>query len=100
MIQYAICEITGRQYKVLPNVPFQIDYQEGEDIEANVLMLVSDGKLQIGKPYLKEKITLKIIENTKGRKIRVGKFHAKANYRRVVGFRPKLTRVIFDVKRS
>ncbi len=100
MLNYLICEIDGKQYKVLPNMPFQIDYQVEKkgDIEANVLIALFDGKLQIGKPYLKEKITLKIIENIKGKKIRVSKYHAKANYRRTTGIRPKYTKVLFVKK--
>lgn len=96
MLNYAICEISGKQYKIIPQKALEIDFQ-GEfdkDIEASVLFLVEDGKIKIGKPYLKEKITLKRVENIKGEKVRVSKFHAKANYRRTIGFRPKITRVI------
>lgn len=102
MINYAICEIGGKQYKVLPNAPLDLDYQgeKGQDIEANVLLLSQDGKIQIGKPYLKEKLTLKFVENLKGEKIRISKFHAKANYRRTTGIRPKLTRVVLSVKKG
>lgn len=101
MLKYAICEISGKQYKVIPNKAFEIDLQKelNKNIEANLLLLVEDGKLKLGKPFLKEKLSLKFLENIKGKKIRVAKFHAKANYRKVKGFRPKLTRVIWDVKK-
>lgn len=100
MLKYAICEILGKQFKVIPNKVFEIDLQRqlNKNIEANVLLLVEDGKLRLGKPYLLEKLSLKFLENIKGKKIRVAKFHAKANYRRVRGFRPKFTKVIWDVK--
>lgn len=102
MLSYAICEIGGKQYKVLPNIPFEIDYrgEKSKDIEANVLVLSRDGKLDLGKPYLKEKLTLKFVENLKGKKIRVSKFHAKANYRKTTGIRPKFTKVVLSVKKS
>lgn len=102
MLNYAICEIGGKQYKVLPNVPLEIDYQgeKSKDIEANVLALSWDGKIDLGRPYLKEKLTLKFMENIKGKKIRVSKFHAKANYRKTTGIRPKLTKIILSVKKS
>lgn len=102
MLNYAVCEIGGKQYKVLPNIPLEIDYQgeKGQDIEANVLVLSRDGKLDLGKPYLKEKLTLKFMENLKGKKIRVSKFHAKANYRKTTGIRPKLTKVVLSVKKA
>lgn len=102
MFDYAICEIKGKQYKVLPNIPFQVDYlgenRDNRDIEVKVLIAVFNGKLQIGKPYLKEKVTLKVIENIKGKKIRVSKYHAKANYRRTTGIKPKYTKVLFVKK--
>lgn len=96
MFRYAICEIGGKQYKVLPNKPFEIDLRQVSDkkMEADVLLLAENGKLKIGKPYLKEKLTLTSLENVAFPKIRVAKFHAKANYRRVKGIRPKFTRVI------
>ena len=102
MLNYAVCEIGGKQYKVIPNFPLEIDYQgeKGADIEANVLLIADGGKVQIGKPYLKEKLTLKFVENIKGEKIRVSKFHAKANYRKTTGIRPKLTRVVLTVKKG
>lgn len=101
MLNYAICEISGKQYKVLPNSPFEIDYQGegGKDIEASVLLIADEGKLHLGKPYLKEKLTLNFVENLKGEKIRVAKFHAKANYRRVSGSKRKLTKLILSVKK-
>lgn len=102
MLNYAICEISGKQYKIIPEQILEVDFQgeSDSDIEAKVLLLVSDGKLQIGKPYLKEKINLKRVGNIKGEKIRVSKFHAKANYRRVKGYRSKITKVVLPVKKT
>lgn len=96
MLNYAICEISGKQYKVTPGKVLAIDFQDQskKDIAANVLLLSEDGKIRVGKPYLKEKITLKRIEDTKGKKIRVSKFHAKANYRRIKGYRSKITKIV------
>lgn len=99
MLDYAICEINGSQIKVVPNkeilVPKQVD---SKDLEVNVLLLSEGGKVQLGKPYLKEKLTLKNLGEVKGEKVRVSKFHAKANYRKVIGSRAKLTKVVLSVK--
>lgn len=101
MLNYAICEISGKQYKVVPGQTFEVSLlSPGDKILANVLLLYEDNKLQIGKPYLKEKLTFKRIEDIKGKKIRVSKFHAKANYRKTIGFRPKLTKVVWPVKKT
>jgi large subunit ribosomal protein L21 len=51
-------------------------------------------ELKIGTPSLADvSVSGKIIEHTKGEKIRVSKFKAKAKYRRVTGFRASLTKI-------
>ncbi|MBI2086322.1 50S ribosomal protein L21 [Candidatus Daviesbacteria bacterium] len=101
MLNYAICEISGKQYIVIPGQSFEVSLQQPSDnIEANVLLLSEDDKLQIGKPFLKEKLTLKRVEDIKGEKIRVSKFHAKANFRKTRGYRSKITKVVLDVKKA
>ncbi len=102
MLDYAICSISGKQYKVIPNQPFEVDLlaTQDRDIEANVLMLSENGKISIGTPYLKEKLKLKYLEVIKKDKIRVAKFHAKANFRKVTGNRTKKTKVVLDSKKD
>ena len=102
MLNYAVCEIGGKQYIVIPNQPLVVDNQDEniKKIEANVLLFSEDGKIKVGKPYLKEKLSLEVMGQIRGEKIRVSKFHAKANYRKVKGHRAKMTRVILPVKNS
>ena len=102
MLNYAICEISGKQYKVISGQALEIGLQKGsdQDIKVNVLLLSEDGKLKIGSPYLKEGLTLKRIANIRGKKLRVSKFHAKANYRRTTGYRSKITKVVLPVKKT
>ncbi len=96
-MDYAVFEISGKQYKVLPNKPFEVDLLNSDKVEAKVLMLSKSGKLSIGTPTLKEEIKLKIVEPlVQKNKIRVAKFHAKANYRRVTGARKKMTRIVWE----
>lgn len=103
MLDYAICEISGKQYKVIPNQPLEVDFlgslEKDKDIEAQLLMVSENGKITVGNPYLKEKLTLKYLETVKADKIRVSKFHAKANYRKVTGQRSKKTRLVLNVKK-
>lgn len=94
MFEFAVCEIAGKQIKVLPNQPFAVTLSEGQSPEVKVLLLVEGGKVKIGKPYLKEDLKLKLIEQIKGPKIHVFKFHAKANFRKHTGFRSKLTKIV------
>ncbi len=95
MNTYAICEIGGKQYKLLPKVPTEVDLQ-GEIISLNLLMLVEEGKVKIGKPTLSGKIKVEKVEDIVKKKIRVAKFHAKANYRKVTGSRRKMTRIVWN----
>ena len=94
-MKYKILEIAGKQFRVEPGKPFEITLQEEASV-AKILMEVNNSKVNIGKPYLKETAKLKVLEQKKGKKIRVAKFHAKANYRRVRGFRPQISKVVLE----
>lgn len=95
-MDYSILEVSGKQYKVLPKKPFLVDLQEGETISAKVLATSEKGQLKIGTPYLEKDIKLKVLGQIAGEKIRVAKFHAKANYRRVTGSRKKFINVVWE----
>lgn len=101
MSDYAVCEILGKQYKLTPNLPIEVDLLKSDkDVEAVVLLLSQGGKVKIGTPILKEKLSLKYLDNVKKEKIRVAKFHAKANFRKVIGHRSKKTRLVWSVKKA
>lgn len=99
-MDYAICEILGKQYKITPNQPIDVDFLGSLDkeIEAKLLALSENGKIKVGAPYLKDKLTLQYLDTVKISKIRVARFHAKANYRKVTGQKKKKTRLIFREK--
>lgn len=97
-MDYAIVKIGGKQYKVTKGAVIEVDglgLEKGKETSfEDVLLVVSDGKIQIGKPRVKNtKVRAKILQELKGDKIRVSKFKAKSRYRRVMGFRPLLTRL-------
>lgn len=94
MFDWAICEIAGKQLKVFPNKPFDVTLKGDSDLGVKILLLGEDGKIKLGKPYLKENLKFKVIEQKKGKKVRVFKYHAKANYRKTRGYRDKLTTLI------
>lgn len=102
MQNFAVCEVSGKQYKVIPNQPIEVDFlgEETKKIEANVLLMSENGDIKVGTPFLKEKCTLDFLENFKADKIRVAKFHPKANFRKVTGHRAKKTRVVWSVKKT
>lgn len=97
MLTYAVCEINGKQIKVIPNKEIIVDLQkDSKDLEVSVLLCSEEGRLSIGKPFLKEKLSLKNLGEVSLDKIRVSKFHAKANYRKVTGSRARKTKVILS----
>ena len=99
---YTICEISGKQYKLTPGTPVLVDLldlPEGETKVKVKALAKSDGdKFEVGTPYLKDDVVLEVLGMERGEKIRVAKFHAKANYRRVNGHRSKLTKVMLGGK--
>ena len=97
-MEYAIVKTGGKQYKVSAGAIIEIDrlnrQKDQEVILNNVLLWVCDGQVKIGKPNLLNiKIKTRVIDNIKGDKIKVAKFKAKARYRRMMGFRPYITRL-------
>lgn len=95
-MKFAILEISGKQYLVKPGQTFEVD-KLGEDLKTlsvdKVLLIARDDKVEIGKPYLKEKIDFEVLDTIKKAKIRVATYKAKANYRRVKGFRRQVSRI-------
>lgn len=100
-MKYAVIQSGGKQYKVAEEKVIEIDKLEAiagdQHIFDKVLLYVNDGAIQIGQPNLDNvSVTAKILDQIKGKKIRVAKFKAKARYRKVQGHRQHLTRVIIE----
>lgn len=97
-MKYAVVKIGGSQYKVAEGDEIAVDKIDGEKGKSltleEVLLFVDEKRITIGQPLVKNaKIKAKIVDQFKGKKIRVATYKAKSRYRRVKGFRPLLTRV-------
>jgi len=97
-MKYAVLQTGGKQYKVSVGSEIEVDKMDGaadSDIKfEKILLYADDGVFQIGKPNLDgASITARILEQKKGKKIRVAKFKAKARYRKVTGHRQHLTKL-------
>lgn len=95
-MEYAVIEASGKQFKVNPGTILELDrIKETNNLSFDrVLLYVSDAQVQIGKPYVKDiVVTATRLDDFKGEKTRVARFTAKSRHRRVVGFRPHLTRI-------
>lgn len=97
-MDYAIVKTGGKQYKISKGSIIDVDkllVEVGKEVKLdNVLLYCADGKVKIGTPNIAGiNIKAKVLDQIKGDKIRVAKFKAKVRYRRVTGFRSKLTRL-------
>jgi len=97
MKKFAVVEIAGHQYQVEENDELAVnnlDTQTGKKIKLNKVLLFANDKVEIGQPYLKNRVVeAEVINNLKGEKIQVATYRAKSRYRKVKGFRPKLTKI-------
>lgn len=94
---YAIVTTGGKQYKVAKGDVIDVeklDAQPGDKVELDVLM-VSDGKkVTVDTAELSQKtVTAKVLEQFKGEKQLVFKFHKRKRYQRTRGHRQNLTKL-------
>lgn len=97
---YAIVESGGKQFRVEPGKVFfaerVVGKGEGEEVKLDKVLMVKtdDGKVLVGKPYL-DNVEIKgtIVEHGRARKVIVGKFRPRKNYRRIKGHRQWYTAI-------
>lgn len=96
-MKYAVIKYQGHQYKIVEGSEILVDKLLAKS-EPQVLLVVDDGKVKIGKPFVKEtKVKIKVLaEAEKGEKLDIFKFKAKSRYRRKTGFRPVYSRVLIE----
>ena len=95
---YAIIKTGGKQHRVSEGDVLSIEHtkgNKGDEISIDtVLMLVKDGKISLGAPYLNGvKVVGEIVEQTKDRKIMVFRMKRRKGYHKKTGHRQKLTRM-------
>ena len=100
-MNYAVIKTGGKQYRVSEGDILEVDRlkeeKNGKVVFDDVLLLVRDGIVAIGKPTISgEKVEAKVLDNIRGEKIRVSKFKSKVRYRKVTGFRASLSRIQID----
>lgn len=94
---YAIIKTGGKQYVVEEGKVISIeklDVEEGAEVTFDEVLMVSGDDVKIGQPNVAgAKVTGKVLEQGKERKIRIFKYKAKSNYRRRQGHRQPFTKV-------
>jgi len=88
---YAIIETGGKQYKVEKGDRVRVEKlsaETGSEVSFNAMMTASGKTIKVGKPFIKGvKVTAKVLEQGKDKKIIVFKYKAKKNYRKKQGHR-------------
>jgi large subunit ribosomal protein L21 len=98
---FAVIVTGGKQYKVQEGDVLHIEKLEIEAGQSlvldEVLLIEKDGSVQIGKPTVAgAKVTAKVVEHGKAKKIIVFKYKAKKNYRRKNGHRQPYTKIAIE----
>jgi len=94
---YAVVETGGKQYRVSPGETVDVEKLavEGDSIELDRVHLVVDGeKVTVGRPVVQgAKVVASVVEQGRGRKVRVFKYKPKVRYRVMRGHRQPFTRL-------
>lgn len=98
---YAIIETGGKQIRVEKGKSIYVEKltaDEGEKVEFDKVLFVSDKKAKIGNPFIKGvAVTGKVEKQGKGKKITIFRYHAKkSSTRRKVGHRQPYTKVLIE----
>jgi len=96
---FTIAQASGRQYFFEPGKWYDVNKIVGkeEDIVKleRLLLHKNDEKILVGKPCLSNNMVLgTIVQHFRGKKICVFKYKQKKTYKRKIGFRPSLSRIL------
>jgi len=98
---YAIIKTGGKQYRVEEGQMIKVEklpLNKDDTVEfTEILSVVNEDGPNFGSPYIEgAKVTGKVIEQGKAKKIVVFKYKPKKRYRRKIGHRQPYTRVLIQ----
>ena len=94
----AVIKTGGKQYRVSEGDKLNVETlagEPGDEFELGEVLMIHDGdSVEVGKPTIEgAKVTAKVIEHGRGKKIKIVKFKRRKHYRRQMGHRQNYTRV-------
>lgn len=96
----AIVRADGRQMRVEEGMEFETNRlagETGETVEFDVLMILEDDDVTVGSPTIDgAKVTARISAHGFAPKLRFMKYKNKVRYRRTVGHRQPITRLVVE----
>ena len=93
-MSYAIISVGGKQYRVQEGQRLTVDrlaHGEGKTFSPTVLLVGGDGDTRIAPTDVT--VTARVVADTLGEKIRIGKYKPKSGYRKHTGFRASLSEI-------
>jgi large subunit ribosomal protein L21 len=93
-MSYAIISVGGKQYRVREGERLTVDrlaHGEGNTFNPAVLLVGGDGETKIAPTDVT--VTARVVANTLGEKIRIGKYRPKNGYKKHTGFRASLSQI-------
>ena len=92
----AVVKINNQQYLMQEGETLSLEKIEGEVGKTvkvtDILLKVVDDKIEVGTPIVaKSEVTIEILEQKKGEKIKTLIYKAKSRYRKHSGKRPEIT---------
>jgi large subunit ribosomal protein L21 len=91
---YAIISVGGKQYRVREGERLLVDrvkLDDGATFTPQVLLVGGDGDVAIAPEGVT--VTVRVVGQQRGPKIRIGKYKQRTGYRRHTGFRSSLTQI-------
>ena len=95
-MEYAVVRTGGKQYRVSPGDLVEVERfpaERGATVELGEVLLTSTGgTVRVGTPIVAgARVTAKVVEHTRGKKILVFKMKRRKNYHRRYGHRQPFT---------
>jgi len=93
-MSYAIISLGGKQYRVSEGQRLLVDRlatEDGKTFTPDVLLVGGDGAAALSPKDVT--VTVKVVGQQRGPKIRIGKYKKRTGYKRHNGFRASLSRV-------
>jgi large subunit ribosomal protein L21 len=93
-MSYAIISVGGKQYRVREGERLLVDRlatEDGETFTPPVLLVGGDGETKVSPSDVT--VTVKVLGQQRGPKIRIGKYKQRTGYKRHTGFRAALSEI-------
>jgi large subunit ribosomal protein L21 len=93
-MSYAIISLGGKQYRVSEGQRLLVDRlatEDGKTFNPDVLLVGGDGAAALSPKDVT--VTVKVVGQQRGPKIRIGKYKKRTGYKRHTGFRAALTQI-------